>query len=172
MRQGVRVGVDPGRVRVGVAACDPHGVLAYPLETLKRDERHGTDVERLADLVRDCAAIEVVFGLPRSLSGGEGTAATIARAYAVGVARRVAPVPVRLVDERFSTVVAHRSLRDAGVGGKRRRPVVDQAAAVIILQAALDAERATGDPPGVLVVQGGGPDGPGPDGHPREAGTR
>jgi putative Holliday junction resolvase len=164
--------VDAGSVRIGVAACDPHAVLAYPLETVKRDERGGSDLERLAGIVEDCDAIEVVFGLPRSLSGGEGTAATIARAYAVRVARRVAPVPVRLVDERFSTVVAHRSLRDAGMGGRKRRPVVDQAAAVIILQAALDAERASGDPPGVLVVPGGGPDGPGPDGHPREAGTR
>jgi putative Holliday junction resolvase len=164
--------VDAGSVRVGVAACDPHAVLAYPLETVRRDERGGSDIARLAALVKDCAAIEVVFGFPRSLSGGEGTAATVARAYAERVARRVAPVPVRLVDERFSTVVAHRSLRDAGMGGRRRRPVVDQAAAVIILQAALDAERASGSPPGVLVVPGGGPDGPGPDGHPREAGSR
>lgn len=171
MRTGVRVGVDPGSVRVGVAACDPHGVLAYPLETVKRDERGGSDIARLAALVEDCDAIEVVFGLPRSLSGGESTAATVARAYAERVARRVAPVPVRLVDERFSTVVAHRSLRDAGMGGRRRRPVVDQVAAVIILQAALDAERASGDPPGVLVVPGGGPEGPGPERHPREAGT-
>lgn len=172
MRPGVRVGVDVGSVRIGVAACDPQGILAYPVETVKRDEPRGTDLDRLAAVVQDCDAIEVVFGLPRSLSGGEGAAALAARAYAVRVARRVAPIAVRLVDERFSTMVAHRSLRDAGMGGRRRRPVVDQVAAVVILQAALDAERASGDPPGMLVVWGEAPDGPGPDEPSREAGTR
>ncbi len=108
--------------------------------------------------------MEVLVGLPRSLSGDEGAAAQAARKYAEAVARRVAPVDVRLVDERLSTVTAHRALRDAGVRGRRHRPVVDQAAAVVILQSALDAERASGRAPGSLVDPGPVPEGPAPSG--------
>jgi len=158
-------------VRVGLAGCDPHGILATPLETLARDPDGDTDIDRIADLARDESVIEVIVGLPRSLSGHEGAAAQAARAYAVRVACRVSPLEVRLVDERLSTVTAHRSLREAGVGGRRRRPVVDQAAAVVILQSALDAERASGRPPGTLVVPEQVPDGPGPARVTQEADT-
>jgi putative Holliday junction resolvase len=102
--------------------------------------------------VREYDALEVVVGLPRTMRGDEGSAADAARRYATAIARRVAPVGVRLVDERLSTVSAHRTLRDAGVRGRRHRPVVDQVAAVVILQSALDAERASGRAPGTLVV--------------------
>ncbi len=162
MRPGVRLAVDVGTVRVGVARSDGAGVLATPLETVARDVTGRRDVERIARLVQEWEAVEVVVGHPRSLSGREGPAARAAVAYAVEVARRVAPVPVRLVDERLSTVTAHRNLREAGVRGRRTRPVVDQAAAVVFLQDALDAERSSGRPPGSLVVPDGGPDGPGP----------
>ena len=154
MRTGVRLGVDVGSVRVGVARSDPSGVLATPVQTLARDESAGSDLDELARLVRECDALEVVIGLPRGLSGQEGTAAAAARGYADLVARRVVPVPVRLVDERLSTVTATRALRAAGVRGRRHRPVVDQAAAVVILQSALDAERASGRAPGLLVDPG------------------
>lgn len=154
MREGTRLGVDVGSVRVGVATCDPGGVLATPLTTLDRDESGQSDLERLAVLVAETAAIEVVVGLPRSLDGSEGPAAEVARRYAARVAARVAPVPVRLVDERLTTVDAHRFLRDSGVPGRRQRSVVDQAAAVLILQNGLDAERASGRPPGAPVRPG------------------
>ena len=136
---GVRLGVDVGSVRVGVAVSDPDGVLATPLTTLARDPRRGADLDALAQLVSERSAVEVVVGLPRSLSGAEGPAAQAARGYADALAARIAPVPVRLVDERLSTVAAERALREQGVRGKSRRAVVDQAAAVVILQAALDA---------------------------------
>ncbi|HEX6443843.1 MAG TPA: Holliday junction resolvase RuvX [Streptosporangiales bacterium] len=148
MRRGVRLGVDVGTVRVGVAACDPDGVLATPVTTLSRD---AGDLDALAELVAERAALEVVVGLPTSLSGREGPAAAAARAYAGTVAARVAPTPVRLVDERMSTVTAEHGLRAAGVGGRSRRKVVDQMAAVVILQSALDAERRIGEPPGQIV---------------------
>ncbi|MDX6285399.1 MAG: putative pre6S rRNA nuclease [Frankiales bacterium] len=150
VRPGVRIGVDVGQVRVGVAASDPDGQLATPVQTLARDHRSNADVEALADLARDRAAVEVVVGLPRSLSGADGAAASSARGYAELLAARV-DVPVRLVDERLSTVQATRDLRASGVAGRRQRAVVDQAAAVVVLQAALDAERAGGTPPGQLV---------------------
>lgn len=143
-----------GAVRVGLASSDPDGLLATPLETLARGKGSSSDVDGIARIVRDRSVVEVVVGLPRSLSGAEGTSARAARAYAVEIAQRVAPVPVRLVDERLSTVSAHQALREAGVKGRRQRTVVDQAAAVVILQSALDAERASGRPPGVSVVPG------------------
>lgn len=154
MRRGVRLGVDVGTVRVGLACCDPGGRIATPVETLRRDVTGRSDVARIAAEVAERDAIEVVVGLPRSMSGGEGPAARAARSYAVTVARRVAPVPVRLVDERLSTAGAHRALHESGRKGRRHRSVVDQAAAVLFLQTALDAERASGQPPGSIVALG------------------
>ena len=152
MRHGVRVGVDPGDTRVGVARSDPSGFLATPVETLRRGRG---DLTRIARLVVEEEAVEVVVGLPRSLSGGEGPAAAKVREYAARLAERVAPVPVRLVDERLTTVSAEAMLRDRGKKGQQRRGVVDQAAAVLILQHALDTERATGAPPGEPVERDG-----------------
>ncbi|WP_270887856.1 Holliday junction resolvase RuvX [Pedococcus sp. 5OH_020] len=154
-REGVRIGVDVGSVRVGVAASDPSGLIATPVRTVARarDDAGGSapDLEEIVALVRELGAMEVVVGLPRSLSGAQGKAAVTARTYAGRLAVRVAPVPVRLVDERLTTVEAHRSLRESGMDGRRQRSVVDQAAAVVILQVALDAERGSGRPPGELV---------------------
>jgi putative Holliday junction resolvase len=148
MRTGVRVAVDVGTVRIGVAACDRDGLIATPVETVARG---GGDLGRLAELVRERDAVEVLVGLPRSLSGREGPAAGSARDFAGRVAAAVTPVPVRLVDERLSTVTAQRGLHATGVKGRKGRAVIDQAAAVVILQSALDAERGTGRPPGVVV---------------------
>lgn len=148
MRRGTRIGVDPGGSRIGVARSDPDGVLATPVETLKRGQG---DLRAIRDLVRESGAVEVVVGLPRSLNGSEGPAAAKARAYAGKIARMVDPIPVRMCDERLTTVTATAMLRDRGTTGSAQRAVVDQAAATVILQAALDAERATGTPPGELV---------------------
>lgn len=147
MRLGVRLGIDPGDARIGVARCDPSGTLATPVETVRRGKG---DVRRIGQLVTAEDAVEVVVGLPRSLRGGEGPAAEKVRTFARRVARRVAPVPVRLCDERLSTVTAGAMLRGQRKGS-RQRAVVDQVAAVVILQQALDSERTTGEPPGELV---------------------
>jgi putative holliday junction resolvase len=133
--------VDVGSVRVGVAASDPDGVLATPVTVLRRDVKGGGDLAELARLVGEREAVEVVVGLPRSLSGAEGKAAQLARDYATLLAREVAPVSVRLVDERLSTVEATRGMRRAGVRAREGRSMVDAAAATVILQHALDAER-------------------------------
>jgi putative pre-16S rRNA nuclease len=173
MRPGVRLGVDVGSVRVGVARSDPAGLIATPVVTLRRDARshrshrgHGgqggrgdqSDYQQLADLVEEDGAIEVVVGLPRTLKGEQGAAATAAIAYAEGLAARLPNTPIRLVDERLSTVGAQRDLHASGVDTRRGRKVIDQAAAVIILQSALDAERATGVAPGHLLSQRAGGD--------------
>lgn len=149
MRHGVRLGIDPGDARIGIARSDPTGFLATPLETVRRASG---DVRRIARLAAEVEAVELVVGLPRSLSGGEGPAAAKVRAWALALARAVTPLPVRLVDERLTTLSAEAMLRDRGVKGRARRAVVDQAAAVVILQHALDTERATGAPPGELIA--------------------
>lgn len=125
-----------------MAASDPGAVLATPVAVLRRDVRRGSDLGEIARLAAERDAIEVVVGMPRGLSGMEGPAAREAREYAGLLARAVAPVSVRLVDERLSTVEAARGLRRAGVSSKRGRRVVDAAAAAVVLQHALDAERA------------------------------
>ena len=148
MRHGVRIGVDPGDARIGIARSDPTGFLATPVETVRRGKG---DLRRIARLAAEHEAVEVVVGLPRHLSGVEGEAARLARAYAADVARLVDPIPVRLVDERLTTVESHRRLRESGVAGRSQRGVVDQTAAVLILQSALDGERASGRAPGTRV---------------------
>ena len=149
-RHGVRLGIDPGDARIGVARSDPSGFLATPVETVRRGRG---DLARIAAIAAEEEAVEVVVGLPRSLSGREGPAAAKVREFAAALARRVAPIPVRLVDERMTTVSAEAMLRDQGRTGGKRRAVVDQAAAVLILQHALDTERGTGHPPGEMVEE-------------------
>ncbi|MFI9722298.1 Holliday junction resolvase RuvX [Streptomyces sp. NPDC052396] len=150
MRRGRRIAIDVGDARIGVASCDPDGLLATPVETVP-----GRDIpaahKRLVAIVEEYEPIEVVVGLPRSLSGREGPAAAKVRTFAKEMARRIAPVPVRLVDERMTTVTAAHGLRASGVSAKKGRSFVDQAAAVVILQSALEAEKVSGRPPGEAV---------------------
>jgi putative holliday junction resolvase len=153
-RAGVRVAVDVGTVRVGVAASDPTGSLASPVTVVRRDPRHGSDLDRLASLIADRDAVEVVVGLPKTLRGNDSASTLDAREYAAALARRIAPVPVRLVDERLTTVTATRGLRAAGRTARAARGTVDAAAAVVLLDAALDRERATGEPAGDPVTVG------------------
>jgi putative Holliday junction resolvase len=147
-RMGVRLGIDPGDARIGVASSDPQGILATPVETVPRGDG---DLDRIAALADELGADLVYVGLPRSLSGNEGPAAGKVREFARQLASRVAPRELRLVDERLSTVTAEAVLRDRGRKGRKRRAVVDQAAAVVILQGAIDTERSTGAPAGEPV---------------------
>lgn len=147
MRRGVRLGVDVGKARVGIASSDRDGLLATPVATLPRVD---VDERSFRILVEQYGAVEIVVGLPLSLNGGDTASTTDAREFAAAVAEWTG-VPVRLVDERLSTVSAQRALRDAGRSTKGSRAMIDQVAAVIILQNALDAERSAGKPPGELV---------------------
>lgn len=150
MRRGVRVGIDVGSVRIGVARSDIDGAIAVSETTVPRGPG---DLASLVTLIAELEASEVVVGLPLSLDGSEGRAASDARSLAVQLADAVR-VPVRLVDERFTTTEAHKRLAAGGgrAGTERgRRQIVDQVAAAILLQHALDAERGTGLPPGEVV---------------------
>lgn len=147
--RGRRLGIDPGDARIGVASSDPSAFLATPVETVARGDG---DLARLRALVLEHEAVLVYVGLPRSLSGREGPAATKVRGFAGELAALIAPIPIRLYDERMTTVSAESVLREQGRKGKKRRAVVDQVAAVVILQTALDAERVTGRLPGEPVT--------------------
>ncbi len=139
-REGRRLGLDVGTVRVGVALSDPTGTLASPLETVQR-ARDESDLDRIAALVVEHEVTEVIVGEPRHLSGASGASAREARAYSRNLAGRIGDIPVHLVDERLSTVTAAGSLRASGLDSRQQRPVIDQAAAVVILQTYLDAQR-------------------------------
>lgn len=146
-RRGVRLGVDVGTARVGVARCDPDGLLAVPIETVPRTERAAA---RIADLAAEYEAIEILVGLPVALSGGETASTDDARGFAARLAAASGRV-VRLVDERLSTVSAHAALRQSGRSQKSSRRIVDQIAAVVLLQQAIDVEKSTGNPTGTLL---------------------
>jgi len=129
-------------VRIGVATSDPDGILATPVETVRRD-RSGKHLRRLAALAAELEAVEVIVGLPRTLADRIGPSAQDAIDLAEELAERIAPTPVTLADERLTTVSAQRSLREAGIRARDRRSVIDQAAAVAILQGWLDQRRAS-----------------------------
>jgi putative holliday junction resolvase len=156
LRPGVRLAVDVGSARIGVARSDPGGLLASPLATVTRGRG---DLDSLAGLAVGHDAVEIIVGLPTGLSGREGPSAADARTFAAALAGRLAPRPVRLVDERFTTVIAHEALRQGGRDGRDRRAVVDKTAAALLLQGALDTERSTGRPAGELVTIASGASG-------------
>ena len=145
MRPGTRLGIDWGAARIGVAACDPAGILAYPVETVPAGPGA---IARIRALVAEYEPIELVLGLPRTLAGTESHAAAKIRAAAAELGAALPGLPLRLVDERLSTAAASRQLGQAGRSTRRQRGVIDQAAAVAILESALAQERATGEPPG------------------------
>ncbi|MEV6137494.1 Holliday junction resolvase RuvX [Nocardia sp. NPDC051990] len=144
--RGRRIGIDVGSVRIGVASSDPDGMLATPVETVARAKPNqrasASDIARIAEIVREYEAVEVIVGLPRTLRGEKGTAAAAAMAFAEHLRAVIAPVPIRLSDERLTTVSAARALRDSGVRARGQRHVIDQAAAVAILQGWLDERSA------------------------------
>jgi putative Holliday junction resolvase len=147
VRSGVRLGVDVGTVRIGVARSDLHGMLATPVETVPRGEG---DIARILAIAAELEATEVIVGLPLALSGRRTASTEDAVAFAERLAR-VCDAPVRLVDERLSTVSAQAAVRSSGKSTKQSRSVIDQVAAVIILQHALDFERSSANAPGVVV---------------------
>ena len=147
-RRGVRVGLDWGDARIGVARCDPDGILATPYATVAAGEREVAD---LLAVLAELEPLEVVVGLPITLGGAEGIAAVKVRDRARRLATAT-PVPVRLVDERLTTVEASRRLRETGRRAKEQRSVIDAAAAAAILEHALGVERSRGEPPGALLL--------------------
>ncbi|MFB8371982.1 Holliday junction resolvase RuvX [Pseudarthrobacter sp. NPDC055928] len=159
--QGIKLGVDVGTVRVGVALCDRDGILATPYKTLDRNPKKNSDVRVIAALVEELGAVQVIVGLPRTMKGEEHASARMATDYAELLAgeleSRGLDVPVCLVDERLSSVTAHRNLHEAGMSSRNHRKVVDQVAAAGILQHAIDMQKARGTDVGSRVNAAGRP---------------
>lgn len=148
----MRLGVDVGKARIGVARSDFHGMLATPEETVARSTGGTADIDRLAELCRELDCTEIIVGLPLSLSGGNTPSTDDAISFA-GRIQAATDTPVRLIDERLTTVSAQAALHTSGRAVKGSRPVIDQIAAVILLQHALDSEASTGNPPGIAVSE-------------------
>jgi putative Holliday junction resolvase len=157
MRPGVRLALDWGRARIGVAASDREALMAYPVETVPAGP---SALDRVAALVGEYEPVELLLGLPRNLAGQEGPAAQAMRVVAAELANRLPGCPIRLVDERMTTVTASRQLSGAGRNTRKQRQVIDQAAAVALLEAALHSERLTGRPAGELLPPSEGRTGP------------
>ncbi|MGC5169882.1 Holliday junction resolvase RuvX [Micromonospora sp. DT81.3] len=147
-RRGARLGIDVGKARIGVARSDPDGMLATPVETVARAV--GDPIARIRELAGEYSAVELVVGLPLNLKGDETLSTVDARQFAEALAA-ASEIPVRMVDERLSTVSANSVLRDAGRSQRSSRSIVDQVAAVVLLQHALDTEKQTGRAPGLPV---------------------
>lgn len=141
LSRGRRLGIDVGSVRIGVAVCDPDGILATPVETVRRTPDGDGDVERIAAIAAEYEVVGIVVGLPKTLRNETGAAAVAAREFGDQLATRLAPLPVDYSDERLTTVTAAQSLRASGRNAKSSRAVIDQAAAVAILQGWLDTRR-------------------------------
>lgn len=147
MRSGVRLACDVGKVRIGVARSDPMGVLAVPLDAVPAGSESGVRIRALA---LEYEAIEIIVGLPITMSGEHGPAAEFTQAWVADLVA-VTDIPVRLHDERLTTVQAQRGLHEAGRTVKSSRSVIDSASAVVLLQACLDSERTSGKPLGTEV---------------------
>lgn len=129
--------LDWGQARIGVAICDPEGILAFPVETVKGGMRAQA---RLLEIIAERSPVRIIVGLPRTLDGDEGIAAAKIRRYAQALADET-DVPVYLLDERLTTVEGARRLQEAGRSARQQRAIIDQAAAVAILEHALKCYR-------------------------------
>lgn len=152
MRFGRRLAIDVGTVRVGLAISDPHGILASPFQNLKRTDDIAADLAQLSAMLEEFELLEIYVGLPIALSGNQTKSTEDALNFAAALDDS-RPEPVRLIDERLTSVSANAILRNAGHDGKRSRQVVDQVAATLILEQALNEEQTSGMPPGRAISE-------------------
>lgn len=147
MRKGRRLAIDVGTVRIGLATCDQDGILATPLPAVKRESSQENPIEQISLIAKEHEVLEIIVGDPLSLSGSATKSTSDARAFAREIAAAVS-VPVRLVDERLTTVSASNKLRQAGLNSKSSKDLIDSASAVEILEQALNFEKSTSLAPG------------------------
>ena len=138
MERGRRIAFDYGEVRIGVAVSDPDSILCSPLATLKAMDK--SLVKQISQIFVEVEPVAIYVGRPALLSGNDGVATEKALDF-VEVLRTIARVPIELIDERMSTVSAARNLRDAGRNARDSKDAIDMAAAVAILEFALELEK-------------------------------
>lgn len=132
------LGIDHGDARIGIAATDPVGILAHPVETI--DVRKIDPIERIASLCNERGIQTLIVGIPFRLDGSEGTAAEKVRRFAEKLSTRLPDLPLHFIDESFTTIAAAEKLHQAGRNAKKQKAVIDQAAAVEILNLWLEAQ--------------------------------
>ncbi|MDY2941534.1 MAG: Holliday junction resolvase RuvX [Varibaculum sp.] len=135
---GVRLSLDIGEARIGVARTDPDGIMALPLENVPADERQYL---RVAEIAQECHAVMIYVGLPLHLNGSEGRTAEKIRHWVAVFSALLPDIPVRFIDERLTTVSAHQLLGSVGLDSRARKSLVDMQAAVLILEQALEIEK-------------------------------
>jgi putative Holliday junction resolvase len=138
MQRGRRIAFDYGDVRIGVAVSDPDSILSSPLITLKAADKNLTS--EIVQILADIEPVAIYVGRPSLLSGNDG-AATEKVVRFVSLLATITSVPVQLIDERMSTISAARNLREAGRNAKESKNAIDMAAAVAILDFAIEIER-------------------------------
>lgn len=127
------LGIDFGDSRIGIAASDPVGIMAHPVETI---HVHKTDaLSRLAEIIHQRGIRTLVIGLPLRLDGSEGDAVKKVRSFAQKLQAQHPQLPLHFTDETFTTVTASAKLHEAGKNAKKQKHLIDQAAAVEILHA-------------------------------------
>lgn len=137
---GVKFAFDVGLARIGVARCDAAGILAIPVETV-RYATDGSHIDYVVSLLSNWDVTELIVGLPKHLNGTEGQSAAMAREFGEQLSSCMPDIPVRYIDERLTTVSAHQQLTEVGKKRREHRQTVDQVAAVLILEQALDMDR-------------------------------
>lgn len=150
MRPGRRIAIDVGAVRIGLAISDAAGLLASPLSAISRERIESDGFSEIGNLISEYEPIELYVGLPLSLAAGDTSSTKDARNFANQLADCL-KIPVRMIDERLSTVTASAKLRDAGLDSRRQKTLIDSMSAVEILEFALEIERKSGKPPGIEV---------------------
>lgn len=147
--KGARLAIDVGTVRIGIARCDSNQILAFPVDTITNDS---TAMSKIAELVSTNSVELIYVGNPISLNTSNTKSTLVAQDFAKLLLTKVS-VPVHLVDERLTTVSAQNQLQNAGRSPKSSRSVIDQVAAVVLLDHALAIEKSTGRLAGVTVVE-------------------
>jgi putative Holliday junction resolvase len=152
VRTGRRLAIDVGKVRIGVAASDFHSILASGVATVQRGDDLETAVSELVQLIVEIEPIEIYVGYPISLSGMGSSSASDAVVLASALSAKVG-VPIRLIDERLTTVTAANALKASGRDSKSGRKFIDQIAATVILEQAMEMEKHSDSEPGIKIEE-------------------
>ncbi len=138
MQRGRRIAFDYGDVRIGVAVSDPDSILSSPLTTLRATDKNLSS--QISQMIAEIEPVAIYVGRPALLSGDDGVASEKATEF-VSLLHTITQVPIELIDERMSTISAARNLREAGRSAKESKDAIDMAAAVAILEFAIDIEK-------------------------------
>ena len=148
MRKGIRYAIDYGDQRIGLAKSDVDAIMAVPVATIKNDE---FALKNLLEHLNETGYLDIYIGLPKHLSGVLGQSALKAQEFARKLSAEIDVDSIRMLDERLTTTSASARLQESGVNTRNQKSIIDQAAAVELLEFALDSEKRTGNIPGLKI---------------------